>query len=336
MTDLRTTPLRMAPDLRVRPWAGARLAAADRHIGEAWLAGPASRVAGGAADGRTLDELAAAMGTDLVGSRGLIHGRGGFPVLVKLIDAAEWLSIQVHPNDAQALAIEGEPGIGKSESWLVLDAGADAAILLGPAADVSPERVLAAIGTADLPDVLARVDVVPGDRIDVPAGTLHAIGPGVFVYEIQQPCDITYRCWDWGRTDRTVHTDKSRLVTDAAAFGWRQPAPRHRRAHPPPDHDARGQRGGGRGRRRGTPGAPRHRGVARVAGRVSRGRRRRCARGGRDRPVTLARLAARREPDPLTSRAIEWTNRAAGCSTCPGSRLAAEVDLDRCGVASGR
>ena len=219
MTDLRTTPLRMAPDLRVRPWAGVRLAAADRHIGEAWLAGPASRVAGGAADGRTLDELAAAMGTDLVGSRGLIHGRGGFPVLVKLIDAAEWLSIQVHPNDAQALAIEGEPGIGKSESWLVLDAGADAAILLGPAADVSPERVIAAIGTADLPDVLARVHVVPGDRISVPAGTLHAIGPGVFVYEIQQPCDITYRCWDWGRTDRTVHTDKSRLVTDPAARG---------------------------------------------------------------------------------------------------------------------
>lgn len=219
MTDPRTTPLRMAPDLRVRPWAGSRLAPASEHIGEAWLAGPASRVLDGPAAGRTLDELAAAMGVDLVGTRGLVHGRGGFPVLVKLIDADEWLSVQVHPDDAQALAIEGEPGIGKSESWLVLDAGADAAILLGPAPDATPDTVLAALGTDALPDVLARVEVAPGDRIGVPAGTLHAIGPGVFVYEIQQPCDITYRAWDWGRTDRTVHTEQSRAVTDPTARG---------------------------------------------------------------------------------------------------------------------
>lgn len=219
MTDLRTTPLRMAPDLRVRPWAGARLAPAADRIGEAWLAGPASRVLDGPAAGRTLDDLAAAMGTDLVGTRGLVHGRGGFPLLIKLIDADQWLSVQVHPDDAQAFAIEGEPGIGKSESWLVLDAGADAAILLGPAPDVEPEAVLTALGTDALPDVLARVEVAPGDRIGVPAGTLHAIGPGVFVYEIQQPCDITYRAWDWGRTDRTVHTQQSRAVTDPTARG---------------------------------------------------------------------------------------------------------------------
>lgn len=226
MTDARFAPLRMAPDLRVRPWAGDRLAAADAHIGEAWLAGPASLVADGPHAGRSLDALAADLGTDLVGSRGLIHGRGGFPVLAKLIDAAEWLSVQVHPNDAQALEIEGEPGIGKSEAWLVLDAAPGAALLLGPRADVAPADVIAALGTAALPEVLARIDVAPGDCVDVPAGTLHAIGPGVFVYEIQQPCDITYRAWDWGRTDRTVHTEQSRRVTDPLAAGSVHRAPR--------------------------------------------------------------------------------------------------------------
>lgn len=219
MTDVRLAPLRMAPDLRVRPWAGDRLAPADAHIGEAWLAGPASLVADGPFAGRSLDALAAELGTDLVGTRGLVHGRGGFPVLVKLIDAAEWLSVQVHPNDAQALDIEGEPGIGKSEAWLVLDASPDAALLLGARTDVPSADVIAALGTAALPDVLTRIDVAPGDCVDVPAGTLHAIGPGVFVYEIQQPCDITYRAWDWGRTDRTVHTEQSRRVTDPLATG---------------------------------------------------------------------------------------------------------------------
>jgi len=209
----------MAPDLRVRPWAGVRLAPADSSIGEAWLAGPASRVEGGPLAGRSLDELAAELGARLVGTRGLVHGRGGFPVLVKIIDAAHWLSIQVHPDDAQALALEGPPGIGKAEAWLALDAAPDATLLLGPRPDVEPERLLAALGTAALPDLLQRVEVAPGDRVDVPAGTLHAIGPGVLVYEIQQPCDITYRAWDWGRTDRTMHTERSRVVTDPAARG---------------------------------------------------------------------------------------------------------------------
>ncbi|MFN8623155.1 MAG: type I phosphomannose isomerase catalytic subunit [Chloroflexota bacterium] len=230
MTDTRIAPLPMAPDLRVRPWAGDRLAPADRKIGEAWLAGPASTVAAGPFAGRSLDDLAHELGTDLVGTRGLVHGRGGFPVLVKLIDAAEWLSIQVHPDDEEALAIEGEPGIGKSEAWLVLDSAPDAALLLGPRAGVAPRDLVDALGTAALPDLLARIPVSAGDCIDVPAGTLHAIGPGVFVYEIQQPCDITYRAWDWGRTDRTVHTQQSKAVTDGAAAGRIERAPAEERS----------------------------------------------------------------------------------------------------------
>lgn len=219
MTDSHLSPLHLSPDLRVRPWAGNRLAPADQHIGEAWLAGPASVVRDGPLAGITLDELATDLGTDLVGSRGMLHGRGRFPLLVKLIDAAQWLSVQVHPDDAQALAMEGEPGIGKSEAWLVLDAGPDAELLLGPDEAATPEAVREAIGTEALPGLLRRIRVGRGDRIDVPAGTLHAIGPDLFVYEIQQPCDITYRAWDWGRTDRTVHTQQSIAVADPAARG---------------------------------------------------------------------------------------------------------------------
>ena len=203
MNDRRIAPLLMAPDLRVRPWAGARLAPAAASIGEAWLAGPASRVLDGPLVGRSLDELAAELGTDLVGSRGLVHGRGGFPVLVKLIDAAEWLSVQVHPDDAQALELEGPPGIGKAEAWLVLDASPGAALLLGPRPDVEPARVIAALGTAALPDLLGRVEVAPGDRVDVPAGPRHPHGPGGLGFEIQQPSDITYRAGGWGAPIKT-------------------------------------------------------------------------------------------------------------------------------------
>jgi mannose-6-phosphate isomerase len=230
MTDHRLAPLRMAPDLRVRPWAGDRLAPADAQIGEAWLAGPASTVLGGPHEGRSLDELAAAVGADLVGTRGLVHGRGGFPVLVKLLDAAEWLSVQVHPDDEEAFAIEGAPGIGKSEAWLVLDSAPDAALLLGPRAGVPAAELIDALGTAALPDLLERIHVASGDCIDVPAGTLHAVGPGAFVYEIQQPSDITYRAWDWGRTDREVHTEKSRAVTDPTARGRIERAPHPERS----------------------------------------------------------------------------------------------------------
>jgi mannose-6-phosphate isomerase len=219
MTDPRLAPLRMAPDLRVRPWAGDRLAPAEQHIGEAWLAGPWSAVADGPFAGRTLGDLAGELGEALIGTRGAIHGRGGFPVLVKLIDAAEWLSVQVHPNDAQALELEGEPGIGKAEAWLVLDAAPDAALLLGRRADADPEAVRAAIGSAGLMDLLERIAIQAGDCLDVPAGMLHAIGPGAFVYEIQQPSDITYRVWDWGRTDRTLHVEQTRRVTDPSMVG---------------------------------------------------------------------------------------------------------------------
>lgn len=219
MPDAPARPLRVMPDPRSRPWAGTRLGPPEASIGELWLAGGASVVADGPDHGRTLDALARERGAAFVGSRGLPLGRGGFPLLAKLIDAAAWLSIQVHPDDAAALRLEGPPGIGKTESWLVLEAGPEAAVLLGPAPGVGPEDLRDAVGTADLPQRLLRVPVRAGDRVGVPAGTLHAVGPDLLVYEVQQPSDITYRAWDWGRTDRTIHLDQTRAVMDATAAG---------------------------------------------------------------------------------------------------------------------
>jgi mannose-6-phosphate isomerase len=214
-------PLRIVPDLRERVWGGTRLsprgpaaagppAPGALPIGEAWLAGPSSRVLDGPAAGASLDELAASLGSRLTGSDAREPGR--FPLLAKIIDASEWLSVQVHPDDDQARRLEGPAAVGKTEAWCVLDAAPGAGILLGVRPGVPPERVGQAIREGGLADLLERREVRRGESYLVPAGTLHAIGPGVLVYEIQQPSDITYRCDDWGRPPtpaRPIHVAQS-------------------------------------------------------------------------------------------------------------------------------
>lgn len=213
MTDLATAPLELAPDLRTRTWAGSRLAPAAASAGEAWLAHDGSIVGRGPAAGRTMRDLAADLGEDLVGDgQGRSSGLG-FPILVKLLDTSDWLSIQVHPDDALAVAFEGPGAVGKTESWLVVEASDEAEVIVGPRIDAEYEEIWAAVGRAALEPLLERVRVAPGDRIHVPAGTLHAVGPGLLVYELQQSSDITYRAWDWGRVSRPLHVAQSRRAT---------------------------------------------------------------------------------------------------------------------------
>lgn len=207
--------LRPSPDLRVRVWGGSRLGAGPdgQPIGEAWIAGPTSRVPGLAmgAPGRagaapTLDELAAEMGRGLVGARSPWPDR--FPLLVKLLDPADWLSVQVHPDDDLARRLAGPDGVGKTEAWYVLDADPGAELLLGVQPNIADDRVRAAIRAGGLAALLERVAVSPGDTVLVPAGTLHAVGPGLLLYELQQPSDLTYRADDWGRPatpERPLH-----------------------------------------------------------------------------------------------------------------------------------
>jgi len=210
-------PLRPVPFSSPRPWAGTRL---GDGIGERWLAGPASLVALDDGSVATLDELAARHGAALVGSRGTERLPGRFPLLVKLIDAADWLSLQVHPTDEVARRLYGPDAVGKAEAWVVLDVDPGARLVTGPRRDLAPEAVRAVIraGTMGHAECEA-VEAAPGDVLNVRAGTIHAIGAGTFVYEVEQPSDLTFRISDWGRpatAGRRLHIDEALEAVDAA------------------------------------------------------------------------------------------------------------------------
>ncbi len=209
------TILRPVPDLRERVWGGRRLGSPrGQPIGEAWVAGPSNLIADGPDAGRTLAEIAARDGAAFVGRNACKRTGDRFPLLVKLLDPAAWLSIQVHPDDATAQALEGPEALGKAEAWYVLDAAPDAEMIVGVRGRIGGAAVRAAIagGAGSLVPLLARHRARAGDGVAVPAGTLHAAGPGVFLYEIQQPSDLTYRCDDWGRpatTGRPLHISQA-------------------------------------------------------------------------------------------------------------------------------
>lgn len=145
-----------------------------------------------------------------------------FPMLIKLIDAKKDLSIQVHPSDAYALEHEGQ--YGKTEMWVVLDAEPGASLYYGFDREVSLEEFSSRVSDGTLTGVLRKVPVKPGDVFFIPSGTLHAIGAGLVIAEIQQNSNVTYRVFDYGRLGadgkpRPLHVEKALAVTD------RRPAP---------------------------------------------------------------------------------------------------------------
>lgn len=221
-------PTRLQPRLDAKPWGGRQLTRyglplpAATRVGEAVVTAPESILLDGPLAGRTLDELVRADPAGLLGTRGFAAtgGRSVFPLLIKLIDAAENLSIQVHPNDAAAAPLDR---LGKTEAYHVLEAVPGAVIGLGLAADASPEAFVAACraGGQDAETFVRWVPAVPGMTFLIPAGTVHALGAGCLVYEVQQPSDITYRFHDGGRVDaagrpRDLHLDHGAAVLDAA------------------------------------------------------------------------------------------------------------------------
>ena len=211
MNQVAYGPLLLRPRLDPKPWGGRaleRFALAlppANPIGEAVCTAPEATVADGPTAGRTLGELVAADPAALLGERGMAAtgGKPLFPLLVKLIDAAENLSIQVHPDD-DATGRDGGR-LGKTEAWHVLAAEPGAAIYLGLHPDVEPDDFATKCGGSGVETVacLRRLPTVPGTTVLIPAGTTHAIGNGVLVYEVQQPSDVTYRLNDWGRLDAT-------------------------------------------------------------------------------------------------------------------------------------
>ena len=178
----------------LRPWYADTGTA--EPVGEAWLTGPQCVVETGPFAGRTLASVATELG-------------GEFPLLVKLLFPAEKLSVQVHPDDAQAQAL-GETR-GKTECWYALEAWPGAGVALGLKPGVDAAAVKAAIANGTLESLVEWVPVSVGDMLFVDAGTVHAIGPGVVLLETQQTSDVTYRLYDYGRP-RELHLEKGLQV----------------------------------------------------------------------------------------------------------------------------
>jgi mannose-6-phosphate isomerase len=191
-------------------------------IGEALITAGEARAYGGAGVDTQLGALVAADPVTVAGRRGLraTANRPLFPLLVKLIDAAENLSIQVHPDDNAASTV-GK--LGKTEAWHILAAAPDAVLYLGLRTDVSIAEFAACCDRGgETAGLLRQIPAVPGTTVLIPAGTVHALGAGVLVYEVQQPSDLTYRLDDWGRVDaigrpRELHIDLGLSVIDAVS-----------------------------------------------------------------------------------------------------------------------
>jgi len=223
MTSPVAAPLLLEPIPVERPWGDRRLVRAcgkrfppEARIGESWETGNEARVRSGPLAGRTLGELVAQFGAELLGQRGRAASEpfGDFPLLIKLIDADDVLSVQVHPDDEQAAPLGQR---GKTEAWHILAADPGAELIVGLTEPLDPPALRQRIARGDLPQVLAHLPVQPGDTVVVPAGTLHAIGPGILLYEIQEQSDVTYRFYDWGRVDtqgrgRPLHIEEGLAV----------------------------------------------------------------------------------------------------------------------------
>ena len=212
--NVEVYPLIMEPSFRYgqsTPWGGHALKekygkhAPEEITGESLeisaLPGHESRVTNGAYRGKSLQEVFTAWGDWLTGKR-----EKTFPLMLKILDAHQCLSVQVHPDDAYAMDHEGK--LGKSEAWYILDAAPGARLVYG--IDTRGEKLDDIVEEGRLEECLHWVEVKPGDVFYIPSGTIHALGSGIQCYEIQQSSDVTYRFWDWNRVGkdgrpRTLH-----------------------------------------------------------------------------------------------------------------------------------
>lgn len=216
--------LKLKPALKDYLWGGTRLKTEYKmesdleKVAEAWVLsthkdGPGV-VENGELAGKTLTEVVEIFGKECLGENGKKFSY--FPILIKLIDAKDDLSVQVHPNDEYALKVEGE--YGKTEMWYIVDCEEGAALYYGFKEEITKEEFRLKIADNTITDVLNRVPVKKGDVFFIPSGTIHAIGSGILIAEIQQNSNTTYRVSDYGRLGadgkpRPLHIDKAVEVT---------------------------------------------------------------------------------------------------------------------------
>jgi len=217
----------LSPQYRDYVWGGNRLRPGHSPTAEAWVVYEQDQIASGIHAGKTLAEVAQMYAPQLLGRRVFEQTGSRFPLLIKLLDVADWLSLQVHPNDEQAFKLEGESFFGKTEAWYFIESREDAEMLCGLRPGTTPEILEQAIKDGFLVDYMQRLPVKEGDSIFIPPGMIHALGPGLLLYEVQQTSDITYRVFDWNRpvtSKRQLHIEKSLQVADPSASGKINPA----------------------------------------------------------------------------------------------------------------
>lgn len=231
MNERTLYPLKFKPIFKDKIWGGHKIKTILEkdfsplpNCGEIWVLsgvkGEETVVENGFLEGNNLAELTEIFMDDLLG--GEVHNQFGedFPILVKFIDAADDLSIQVHPDDS--LAKKRHNSLGKTEMWYVLDADPGAKLITGFKEDVNKEVYLDYLEKKRLTEILNVEEVRKGDVFYQPAGRVHAIGKGVLLAEIQQSSDVTYRIYDYDRTDkdgnkRELHTDQALDAIDFKA-----------------------------------------------------------------------------------------------------------------------
>ena len=222
-------PMKFRPLFKEKIWGGDRMKtilgmdySPLPNCGEAWVVsgvpGSETKVINGFLEGNDLNELVEVYMEDLVGEAAFDRFGDEFPLLVKFIDSNDSLSIQVHPDDA--MAARHGTGNGKSEMWYILEAEPGAEIISGFNRKLDAKIYLDFLGKKKLTDILNSEKVHKGDVFNIPAGRIHALGPGILLAEIQQSSDTTYRIYDWDRVDdkgrsRELHPD---LALEAIDF----------------------------------------------------------------------------------------------------------------------
>jgi mannose-6-phosphate isomerase len=224
------TPLRFVPFLRPLVWGGRRLAEAlgkpvptAEPYGESWEVSDHplhhSVVTSGPLAGRTLRQLMETQRRALLGPAAEAHAT--FPWLIKFLDANDWLSVQVHPDEEAVRWLW--PGEGsKTEAWLVIDAAPGSRVYAGLLADVGPARLLAAVKAGMVTECLHSFEPRPGDCLFLQAGTVHAVGGGVLMAEVQQTSDATYRLFDWNRRDAQGRSRELHVAESLACIDWQR------------------------------------------------------------------------------------------------------------------
>lgn len=221
-------PIKFYPILKEKIWGGTKLVtklhkkSTLKNLGESWelsdIDDNVSVVSNGILKGKTLRELLKTYKTELIGVNNYSRFGNSFPLLIKFIDAKEDLSVQVHPNDEIAKKMHNS--YGKTEMWYIMQADAGSKLIVGFSKEITPDQYLNYVAENKISSILNYENVKAGDVFFIEPGTVHTIGAGILLAEIQQTSDITYRIYDWDRVDdkgnpRALHTD---LAVEAINF----------------------------------------------------------------------------------------------------------------------